>query len=75
MSVVLNKTALTKELLAELRIFEQHAMPHRGEEILSVMNVDGRWYCMKGSELIAQVCGWGVYCYDFLLLPIASCCS
>ena len=55
MSVVLKKTALTKELLAELRNLEQHAMPHRGEEILSVMNVDGRWYCMKGSELIAQL--------------------
>ena len=55
MSVVLEKTALTKEMLAELRIFEQHAMPYRGEEVLSVMNVDGRWYCMKGPELIAQL--------------------
>jgi hypothetical protein len=23
----------------------------------------------------AKVSGWGVYCCDFLLLPIASCCS
>ena len=26
------------------------------------------------KEAIAQVSGWGVYCYDFLLLPIASYC-
>ena len=23
----------------------------------------------------AQVSGWGLYCYDFLVLPTASCCS
>ena len=24
---------------------------------------------------VAKVSGWGVYCHDFLLLPVASCCS
>ena len=24
---------------------------------------------------LSKVCGWGVYFHDFLLLPIASCCS
>ena len=25
-------------------------------------------------EPAPQVSGWGVYCHDFLLLPVASCC-
>ena len=53
--VALHKKTLIKEMLAELRYFEQHAMPERGEEILNVMNRNGQWGVMKGPELIAQL--------------------
>jgi hypothetical protein len=29
------------------------------------------WYRDFVLSFISQVCGWGVYCYDFLVLPIA----
>ena len=32
----------------------------------------GRYLDLQSIMAFSQVCGWGVYCYDFLLLPITS---
>ena len=36
---------------------------------------DDGHYTTNDIVKLSQVSGWGVYCCDFLLLPVASCCS
>ena len=44
--------------------------------VVDLFQLDGqRVKDMERQSAATQVCGWGVYCYDFLLLSITFYCS